>query len=258
MQSAIQFLWKKKLLLLSLVANVCLLCICLYLLAELKETYTHYRHFRALPIGTSLATTIESSTDTESPNTIVLYGDSRIETWYPAPAYATYNFINAGIAGETTSEMKRRFERDVIRLKPNYVIIQAGMNDLTAAVTKGIKDPALLINTMHSNMHYFISTLESLGIEVIVTSIIPNKHLNFVRKQFWFNTLSQQVQDANTQLQQTAESLDANWFDLDPLYLDQKGEPVDALFYDTLHINNEGYVLLNSKLKEYLDSLIPG
>ncbi len=257
MQSVIQLLLKRKLLLISLLANACLLCISFYLLSELKDTYTNYRYFRALPIGSSQAETIKSPTATAPHSTIVLFGDSRIETWHPAPISTTYNFINAGVSGETTSEMKRRFKRDVLRFKPAYVIIQAGMNDLTAAVTKGIKDPALLTETMHTNMHYFISTLESQGIEVIVTSIIPNNHLSFVRKLFWFNTLSRQVNDANTKLKQTTELLGAHWFDLDPLYLDQKGEPVDELFFDTLHINNEGYKILNIKLSDYLDSLAP-
>ena len=141
--------------------------------------------------------------------------------------------------------MQRRFERDVVRLNPDYVLIQAGMNDMTLSVTKNVKDSAQYVDTMHENLHYFISTLESQDIDVIVTSIIPNKHLNIVRKQFWHNTLSDDVKDANSRLKQTALSLGADWLDLDPLYLDSDGNPVNTLFFDTLHINYQGYDVLN-------------
>ncbi len=245
----------QKLLLLSIVANVCLLFLGFKLLSALQETYTDYRHFRALPIGTSSATSITADQIDQSKKTIVLFGDSRIETWYPLPQAENTAFINAGVTGETTSEMLRRYERDVVRLRPRYVLIQAGVNDLTAAVTKGVKNSQELVDTMQVNMQYFISDLESQGIDVIVTSILPNKHLNFTRKLFWHNTLSEKVAQANAKLKQTTESLNADWFDLDPFYLDQNGDPVNELFFDTLHINNGGYEVLNSELHKYLNTL---
>lgn len=220
------------------------------LLSALKKTYTEYRHFRALPIGTSKAT---SASQTE--NSVVLFGDSRIEIWYPDPYSDKYTFINAGVTGETTSEMRRRFQRDVIRLEPDYVLIQAGVNDLTAAVTKGIEDPQLLIDTMHQNLRFFIAELEAKKIDAIVTSILPNKHLNFKRRQFWHDTLTEQVNSANERLKETTESLGADWLDLDPLYKDDSGDPINRLFLDTLHINQRGYRVLNKHLKEFIDNL---
>ena len=252
MNQIVQLLKKNKLLGLSLVANAGLLLALLFVFSELKKHYTYYRHFRALPVGTSKATSV---TTPLADNSIVLFGDSRIETWYPDPESEKYTFINAGVTGETTSEMKRRFERDVVRLQPEYVLIQAGMNDLTASVTKGIKEPEKLLLDMHNNLDFFVTTLEDQGIDVIVTSIIPNNHLSIFRKQFWFDTLDEEVQQANIKLKQTALQAGAEWLDLDPLYLNQKGKPVQELFFDTLHINYEGYILLNSHLKEYLRQL---
>jgi len=238
------------LLLLSLVANIGLLFASAHLLSSLKETYTDYRHFRALELGTS-----EARDATPSDNSIVLFGDSRIETWTPAPSSDNYTFIKAGIAGETTTEMRRRFKQEVIRLQPDYVLLQAGMNDLTASVTKGIEKPEHLIELMHENFEFFISTLESQGIDVIVTSIIPNRHLSLFRKQFWHDSLSDDVKTANTRLKATAEKHNANWFDIAPIYLDQSGNPIDELYYDTLHINSDGYEILNRHLMDYIEKL---
>ena len=42
----------------------------------------------------------------------------------------TTRFINRGVNGDLTSDMLLRFKRDVIALKPNYVIILGGTNDI--------------------------------------------------------------------------------------------------------------------------------
>ena len=247
---ATTILARHKLLVLSLCANIVLAAGCFLLLSGLQKTYTDYRHFRSLAIGTSKAT---SAQPTKS--AIVLFGDSRIETWYPDPYSDKYTFINAGVTGETTTEMRRRFERDVAALNPDYVLIQAGVNDLTAAVTKGIKQPDKLIDTMQDNLEYFIKSLEQQGIDVIVTSILPAKHLNIRRKLFWHDTLNDEITRANDKLKITTESLSADWLDLDPFFLDESGNPVNELYFDTLHINYGGYDVLNEKVKDYVDNL---
>lgn len=250
MQQLRNLIAKRKLLLLSILVNACLLAACAVLLSELKKVYTEYRHFRSLPIGNSLATDAS-----RADNSVVLFGDSRIETWYPDPESDKYTFINAGVTGETTTEMRRRFERDVVALQPDYVVIQAGVNDLTASVTKGIKQPETLIDTMHQNLQYFITALEKQNIDVIVTSILPAKHLSLTRKVFWHDELTGRINRANTELKINTEAAGADWLDLDPLYLDDAGNPMNKLYFDTLHINHDGYRALNSHLKNYIDNL---
>jgi len=137
----------------------------------------------------------------------ILFGDSRVETWTPLPDLPGNYVINAGVTGETTSEMRRRFDTDVLRLKPQTVIIQAGMNDLTASVTRNIPTPQLLLDRMFANLEYFVTTLTATGTRVVITSIIPNKDLNLLRKVFWHSELQQSVTDANTRLKQMVPAL---------------------------------------------------
>jgi len=238
------------LLALSLLANVVLLASCLFIFLQFKKNYINYRHYRALPVATSQATTAQA-TETD----IVLFGDSRVETWYPELASETHTIINAGVSGETTSEMRKRFEQDVLRLQPEHVLIQAGMNDLTASVTRGIDKSVQYIPTMHDNLHYFISTLKRHDINVIVTSIIPNKRLNITRRMLWHNNLEAAVEQANVKLKQLTETLGADWIDLDPLFLDSSGNPLNSLYWDTLHINYQGYDVLNARIEEYFGGL---
>jgi len=150
--------------------------------------------------------------------------------------------------------MRRRFERDVIRLQPDLVIIQAGVNDLTAVVTRGISNPEALITAMRDNLTYFTATLEEQGIDVIMTSIIPTKPLNLIRRAFWKDNLTARVNDTNQWLKQTALKLNADWFDLDSLYRDESGKLLDNFYVDSLHITYDGYRILNQHLSKYLEN----
>ena len=41
-----------------------------------------------------------------------------------------WSVLNRGINGQTAAEIHRRFERDVLQVKPAYVILLAGVNDI--------------------------------------------------------------------------------------------------------------------------------
>ena len=62
----------------------------------------------------------------------VLMGDSITELWWDLDStfFKDNNFVGRGISGQTTSEMLVRFRRDVLDLKPQYVFIMAGTNDV--------------------------------------------------------------------------------------------------------------------------------
>ncbi len=73
--------------------------------------------------------------------TLVCFGDSLSEGAIGA-AYvdilrarlpAAIRVINAGINGDTTINLLRRFERDVVPYRPDLVVILVGLNDLTTA-----------------------------------------------------------------------------------------------------------------------------
>jgi len=45
-------------------------------------------------------------------------------------AHSDWTVLNRGIDGQTAAEIRSRFERDVLRAKPAYVIVLAGVNDI--------------------------------------------------------------------------------------------------------------------------------
>ena len=76
-----------------------------------------------------------------SPKTLVCFGDSLTEGVIGASYVdilrarlpADIRVINAGINGDTTVNLLRRFERDVVPYHPDLVMILVGLNDLTTA-----------------------------------------------------------------------------------------------------------------------------
>lgn len=60
---------------------------------------------------------------------VVLFGDSIAQRWGRPLPYT----VNRGVGGETTAEMAKRFDRDVLALKPRGVVLVGGANDLQFA-----------------------------------------------------------------------------------------------------------------------------
>lgn len=243
---------KNLLLPLSLAINLALAAVCGYLFLKSRASYIDYRYFRALPVGSSDASTMETGRAGEN-QTVILFGDSRVEEWAPLPKLEQHHFLNAGVSGETTSEMRRRFNNDVIRLSPDTVIIQAGMNDLTAAATRGMPQPELIAKRMHENMHYFLTELADRNIRVIVTSIIPHSTLTIPRRLFWSTELTQSVTNSNAKFEKLAQDTNAEWLSLDSLFLDTQKKPVTEIFRDTLHLKKTGYEKLNHFILPHIE-----
>lgn len=250
------FSTKTTLLIISLLTNAALLATCASLLFMAQSFYTDYRYFRALGIGTSEASTLETADSPAGETRIVLYGDSRVQNWIPLPTMNNLIFINAGINGETTTEIRRRFDHDVLRHNPDIVVIQAGTNDLTASVTRGIQDPQLLLADMHSNMEYFITTLIASNIEVVVTSVFPNNTIPMVKRLFWFNTLQSEIEASNKVFKQLSQTAGAHWLDLTPVFFNADDKVNSQLYIDTLHINPAGYRIINPLLEDLLATLV--
>lgn len=66
------------------------------------------------------------------PKKVVFIGASITQYWASYTDFAANNWIDRGIAGQTSVQVAARFESDAIALNPDEVHILAGTNDLTA------------------------------------------------------------------------------------------------------------------------------
>ncbi len=66
--------------------------------------------------------------------------------------------INKGINGNTTSDMLRRFDREVLSYEPTHVVIMGGSNDVLMAES---------FDRITSNIHLMVEKAEENGIKVV-------------------------------------------------------------------------------------------
>ena len=100
---------------------------------------------------------------------VVLMGDSITEIWpdrHPV-FFEETGYIGRGISGQVSAQMLVRFRQDVIDLKPNVVVINAGTNDV--AENQGPYDEDFTIGNIIS----MTELARANGIAVVLTSVLP-------------------------------------------------------------------------------------
>jgi lysophospholipase L1-like esterase len=70
--------------------------------------------------------------DPVRPLTVLFYSDSRAADW-PPPDLPDLLFVNRGVPGQTSTEALRRWTTYGAPLRPDIVVLQVGVNDLTTA-----------------------------------------------------------------------------------------------------------------------------
>ena len=100
---------------------------------------------------------------------IVWMGDSITEMWKTTDPEFFQNplYVNRGIGGQTTSQMLLRFRQDVINLKPEAVVILAGINDI--AQNTG----PISIENILGNIISMVELAKANQIKVVISSVLP-------------------------------------------------------------------------------------
>jgi lysophospholipase L1-like esterase len=97
----------------------------------------------------------------------VFLGDSGTERWPLNEYFAGQDFVNRGIAGQTTHQILARFLADVVALRPLAVVVLAGSNDVAAGMTpSAIADNLVMMGDVaraHSVQPMFASLLPVSG-----------------------------------------------------------------------------------------------
>ena len=109
----------------------------------------------------------------------VLMGDSITQNWakFDTPWLEEHNFLGRGISGQTSSEMLVRFRADVIALKPKYVQILAGINDIAC------NNGRIKVENTFGNIVSMVELAQLHGIKPIMCTTTPAKEFGW-RKGF--------------------------------------------------------------------------
>jgi len=100
---------------------------------------------------------------------VVYMGDSITDFWIgnDGDFFKSNNYYDRGISGQTTGQMLVRFREDVINLKPDVVVILAGINDI--AENNG---PSKLEDVM-GNIISMAELARANKIKVVLSSVTP-------------------------------------------------------------------------------------
>ncbi|MBF0458511.1 MAG: hypothetical protein HQK99_11535 [Nitrospirae bacterium] len=168
--------------------------------------------------------------------TVGFQSPTREEPWYRETPYTEFllekmggkaDFVVKGVSGELTEDMLRRYDTDVLSLKPDYVIILGGTNDLGWSVE---------LSVIASNLFYMYKTALDTGI-IPVAVTVPSLR--------GYDPLIAPRVVLNNMIKETAAKLNIPFAD----YFSASCEtPVQrlALEYsnDGLHLSTKGYELL--------------
>ncbi|MFC2158858.1 GDSL-type esterase/lipase family protein [Acidobacteriota bacterium] len=176
--------------------------------------------------------------------------------------------INYGIPGNTTSDARKRFQRDVMDQKPELVIIQFGLNDSAIDVSQGSRDPRLPQETYTENLKSMVGELKQAGKKVILMTQNP---------MYWTPKLKEiygsppfDVEDPtglnilNSKYAQTVRDISIEFkvplIDVYRLFsssLDSDEEEAASLLLDGIHPNDRGHEIISAKLIDEIRALFP-
>jgi len=188
--------------------------------------------------------------------TIVIFGASYAQEW-GTPALPGYKrVINRGIGGQRTDDLLKRFESDVIAVRPDTVLIWGHVNNITKSRPADM--PKYKAATLP---HYeqMVAAAQKAGINVIIATDVP-----WTQPDGWVDNLrawigemrgktgyaaqiSAHIRDVNDQLRALAARAGCQLLDFEKVFANDKGtRKPEYAAEDLSHISPAGYKAISA------------
>ncbi|MEB3283179.1 MAG: GDSL-type esterase/lipase family protein [Lyngbya sp.] len=218
-----------------------------------KQYYLELNQTRLDPLGwNTYPLDSNPPPKTNSRVRFVFFGDSRAASW-PSPDVQGYEFINRGIGSQTSIQTIQRFEQHIKPLQPDVIVIQVGVNDLKT-IPLFPKRKELTIADCKTNIQNIVENAKALGAVVILTPIFPVGDIPLERQPFWSDDVGLAIKDVNTYINSLSGE-NVILFDAFSVLFDEKGVVKRQYQKDELHLNSEGYKVLNQEFVQFINSL---
>jgi len=229
----------------SIIANIAL-----YKLG--REYHLKLNSTRLDPFGMTTYPVKPSSRDAAHRDNplVVIVGDSRATSWTAPPQATNYRFINRGINGQTSAQVVGRYASHVISLKPDVVVLQVGINDVTAISLFPSQGDTIVLNCKR-NIQQIVDLSIHQRIRVILTTIFPLGRIPLTRRLFWSDNVLPAIEDVNRFLS-SLESEEVVIFDTKKVLATSEGMADPLYIADFMHLNEKGYAALNRELVRLL------
>ena len=178
---------------------------------------------------------------TKAPKAVFM-GDSITFGWgKKRPEFFTENnYLCRGIGGQTTAEMLVRFRADVINLKPKYVAIMAGINDIAENNGK------IKLENVFGNIVSMAELGKANGIKVILCSTLPSSAIPWKKD---IENVAEKVKSLNAMIKDFAEKKGFMYVDYYSKLVDENGGLPEKFSKDGVHINVDAYAIIEPLIK---------
>ena len=177
----------------------------------------------------------------------VFMGDSITDGWARKRPefFKKNNYLGRGISGQVTSQMLVRFRRDVIDLKPEFVLILAGTNDV--ARNRGYISEENIVGNIIS----MCEISKANNIKPIICSILP------ADKYKWRPIIKsvEPIKRINAMLKKYALENGIVYLDYYSKLDNGKGGLSKAHALDGVHPTNACYTIMEAMAKQTIESL---
>lgn len=175
----------------------------------------------------------------------VLMGDSITEGWFAQDPqfFMDNNFAGRGISGQVTPQMLLRFQRDVVELKPKFVVILAGTNDV--ARNSGAISPEDIMRNIASMCEIAAAN----KIRPVLCSVLPACEYKW---NPGIKDVAKQIEELNALIKEYAKKNKILYVDYHKEMADERGGLPPELSPDEVHPNLEGYKVMEGILLKAL------
>ena len=171
---------------------------------------------------------------------VLFLGDSRMQEWPDLPRNR-FLTVNAGGGGETTAQIRLRAAATLDAVKPEFVVLQAGVNDLkTLGALPGIASETEA--TCLANLSALVELCRERGAGVVLVPILPTARPTLVRRLIWTSEIDAARLRVNAALRKRFSGVRG------VALLDENVLRADtaADYRDTLHFRPEAYAKLEA------------
>lgn len=213
----------------------------------IRRYYLSYNLLRLDPLEMKSAKGIIPDKN-DTLKSIWLLGDSRIAYWDESllPGKAN-NFINLGIPGQTSSQVRLRLKENLERSAPSMLLLEVGINDIKIIGIDKLMERQVLEGT-YINLTSIIEICMEKNIEVIYLNIFPAGKPGFLRSVVWNKIADSTIVKLNDRMKAFCLDNNVRYFDAYEVLSSGCLHIKDSYRKDFLHINDDGYKALTSQL----------
>jgi len=180
---------------------------------------------------------------------VVFMGNSITQNWFDMDStfFVQNGYLGRGIGGQTSPQMLVRFREDVLNLKPQAVVIEAGTNDI--AQNTGYISP----EDTYGNIISMAELAEANGIKPIIGSILPAVDFS------WHRGLepAETIIKINNMLKAYAAKHHIVYIDYwSALVDDKKGLKPELTLDGLVHPNVAGYKIMEPLAKKAIEETL--